>query len=119
MRRAARDTHVVDPSAERSARNEALFRKANERIVKRRDDLNVDSARTPFLCECDDVSCAEVVLLTREEYARVRAHGRRFLVAHSHLGDHSRVVEDAGRFMIVEKVGDAGTIAEALDDEPR
>lgn len=105
----------VEPSAERAARNEILFRDANEKIDERRVDLGVDADRTPFLCECEDEQCNAVLLLSKDEYADVRAGGsRRFLVLPDHVGVHSRVVSDHGRYLLVEKVGAAGDAAERM-----
>jgi hypothetical protein len=74
----------VGLSEERAARNEAVFRDANERIAERREALAAVEGRTPFLCECEDERCTEVVLLTRVEYERVRAEATRFVVVPGH-----------------------------------
>lgn len=107
----------VEPSAERAARNETLFRDANARIDERRGELGIDADRTPFLCECEDEACNAVLLLSREEYAAIRSGGpRRFFVLHGHVGNHSRVVSDHGEYLLVEKVGAAGEAAERMTD---
>ena len=108
----------VEPSAERAARNETLFRNANERIEERRAHLGVDAARTPFVCECEEETCNAVLLLSREEYAAVRSGGpRRFFVLHDHVGNHSRVIEEHADYLVVEKVGAAGEAAERMSDD--
>jgi hypothetical protein len=53
--------------------------------------------------------------LSREEYEAVRAHPRRFLIVPGHTFAHGRVVQRTERFAVIEKVGDAGELAEELD----
>jgi hypothetical protein len=105
----------VSRAAEVAARNEVLFREANARIAQRGIELGVEAERTPFLCECDDISCNAVVLLSNDDYAYVRDGGpRRFLVAHDHTDEHTRLVADHGTFRVVEKTGEAGEAAERM-----
>lgn len=107
----------VEPSAERAARNEVLFREANAKIDERRAELGVNAERTPYLCECEDERCNAVLLLSHDEYDAVRRGGaRRFFVLPGHVGDHSRVVDDRGAYLVVEKVGAAGEAAETMTD---
>jgi len=84
-------------------RTEALFRDVNERIAESAERFDAES--TEFVCECADVTCADRVEATLEEYEEVRADGTTFLLApgHSHE-DIERVVEDRGRFHVVEKM---------------
>lgn len=102
-------------STERAARNEAVFRSANERIARRLDDLSVLDGRSPFLCECDNPLCTEPVRLTLEQYEAVRAHPARFVVASGHRSAGTQVVTRAGHYEVIEKHGRAGEIAAALD----
>jgi len=71
-------------SEEQAERNERVFREANERIAERRGELEALDGGTPFLCECEDERCTEVVQLDLDEYGRVRAHERQFLIARGH-----------------------------------
>ena len=102
-------------NAERVAKNDAVFRRANEQIERAAETYDVEPA--PFLCECADERCTEIVRLTLEEYEAVRSHPRRFLHApgHESSGEHVRVVANRGNYLVVEKVGKAGEIAEELD----
>ena len=75
-----------------------------------------------FVCECSDVSCAAVLTIPLDVYDRVRRHGARFVVAadDAHVdGSLERVVERHSEFWIVEKLGLAGDVAEALDEVAR
>jgi hypothetical protein len=70
----------MDPTAERVARNDAAFRDANERIAPAARAAEV--SRVPFICECADRECSEIVRLTLDEYERIRVNTRWFLNAH-------------------------------------
>src|SRR3954466_1565918 len=85
------------------ARTEALFRDVNERIAESAQRFEADS--TQFVCECADANCAHRVSATLDEYEDVRSDGAKFLLVPGHAQtDIERVVEDRGRFHIVEKV---------------
>jgi|SRR6187431_330699 hypothetical protein len=97
-------------SEERAAKNEVAFRRANESIDDRRRSLGLASA-TPYLCECEDERCTELVRLTPSEYVDARADARRFIVAPGH--EHrDRLVESNPEYLVVEKSGRGGEIAE-------
>lgn len=106
----------------RRARNEALFREVNERIVELESDLGGyeqdDSLPIRFVCECPDEDCNETLETTRGQYEAVRSHPRRFLVLPGHEdGDIARVVERHDGYCIVEKVDAAGAVA--AEEDPR
>jgi hypothetical protein len=103
-------------SEERAARNEASFREANEKLGDKRLELGADG-RTPFLCECSDPECTELLQLSHDEYERVRSSGNRFVVAVGHDGAIGRVVEEHDGYAVIEKSGFAGRIAE--EENPR
>jgi hypothetical protein len=93
---------VGDEKAKR-ARTEALFRDVNERIAE--SAQRFDAATTQFVCECADPNCAHRVEASIDEYEDVRADGATFMLAPGHAHDDiERVVEDRGRFHVVEKV---------------
>lgn len=71
-------------SEEQAAWNEAVFREANERIAWRSGELTAVEGPIPFLCECEDEDCTEVVRLSLDEYRRVRAEATQFVVALGH-----------------------------------
>jgi hypothetical protein len=85
------------------ARTEALFRDVNERIAESAQRFEADS--TQFVCECADPNCTHRLNASLEEYEDVRADGATFMLApgHAHT-DIERVLEDRGRFHVVEKV---------------
>jgi hypothetical protein len=102
---------------ERIARNNATFRDANEHISAAAGIYGIDSP-VPFICECADPHCSEIVRMRLEEYEAIRAHSRHFL----HIPGHqdgagvSQVVARRDGYVIVQQVGRAGDIAEALDE---
>jgi hypothetical protein len=85
------------------AHTESLFRNVNERIAASAERFEAD--RTQFVCECADPNCTHRVEATLNEYEAVRADGATFMLAPGHAHDDiERVLEDRGRFHIVEKV---------------
>ena len=99
-------------SEERAARNESLFREVNEQV----EELTAPGSGVGmFVCECSDTDCMERVRVPIEVYETVRQHGRRFLVRPGHEGGFERVVEEADGYVIVEKEGDAGRLADRSD----
>jgi hypothetical protein len=106
-------------SSERAAENQSLYRSINESV----NDLNQTFAEvtvTPFsgewICECADTHCMLRIKATLQEYETVRANGRTFLVCPGHVyPEVERVVAENDRFATVEKLSDAGQIAESLD----
>jgi hypothetical protein len=112
--------HVEELIAERAARNQSLFREANERIEAATTGLD-GREPLPFVCECPETGCTTIVRLTAGEYATVRQDGARFCVAPGHEVreidgvEVARVVERRGTFTLMEKIGIAGEIARRLD----
>lgn len=85
---------------QRRTRHQALFREVNERLNQTR---STSFSFREFVCECSDSSCTASLAVTPEEYAAVRSNATRFLVARGHeLAEFEHVVEDTGRFVIVE-----------------
>ena len=102
---------------ERIARNQATFREANERIGAAAGVYDVATA-VPFICECADPTCSEVVRLELDQYEEIRSDSRRFLNVpghHTAAQGVSVVVEERNGYVIVEKTGHAGVV-EALDE---
>ena len=97
----------MDERLERQARNKGLLRTVNERIAA------IDEATAwadpghefEFQCECGrNRGCEGRVLMTLEEYERVRGQRDRFAVVPGHQSDElERVVEEQQRYLIVDK----------------
>jgi hypothetical protein len=105
----------VDSEARR-AENEATFRRANEDLKGKAQELGLlGRQETPYLCECGEAGCAQVLTLTRAEYEHVRSHPKRFFVVPGHDGVGERVVERNETFSVVEKTGEGGRRVEEQD----
>jgi len=108
---------VDNQTAERIARNEATFRDANERIhgAAVRHEMR---APTPFVCECAEPRCTDIIRLPLTEYERVRSEPTWFLCRDGHdaADADDAIVEQQNGWMIVEKRGRAGEVAAELDN---
>jgi hypothetical protein len=103
---------------ERIAQNDATFRQANERINAAAGAYDMDTA-VPFLCECADPNCLEIVRLELDQYEEIRADSRHFLNVPGHeraAQGAAVVVAERNGYVIVEKIGHAGDVVEALDE---
>jgi hypothetical protein len=100
-------------SAERAARNQLLFREANEKIDERRRSFGVEGERFPLLCECDREECTQVIAVEPREFESARRHPRRFLVVEEHSAG-SRIVSRHDGFVVIEKDGREGDLVEAM-----
>jgi hypothetical protein len=106
---------VDEDRQRRVAENEAMSREANEAIEKTLWEAEEGSS-TAFLCECARPDCHEVVQATLLEYERVRARPRRFMVHPGHEEPEAeRVVDTQSDYLVVEKSGEAGRVAETKD----
>jgi len=99
----------MEPRASRLAKNEAVFRQVNERVIEIKEALGPDPR--PFelvdglICECSDAGCLERVgPLTTSDYETVRSDARRFIIAANHQAlDVESVVEMNPSYWVVEK----------------
>lgn len=108
--------HAIDNvSNKRIGANESLFRETNEGIERGLWPGETDQ-RVPFRCECARLDCAEAVRLTPGEYERVRTNPRRFILVAGHeIPDAEFVVDRYADYVVVEKVGEAASMAEERD----
>lgn len=114
-----RQEEDVRRSGERVAFNDDIFRKANEEIRASAEAAPGGFESLPFICECAEESCVQVVQVPREEYERVRSDARLFINAPGHevaAQGWGAVVERHDGYVVVEKQGRAGEIVEMLDD---
>jgi hypothetical protein len=106
-------------SVERIARNDAIFREANERIGETAEEYGAQGS-IPFFCECADQNCREIVRLTLEQFQEVRSDPRHFVNIPGHEASAHGWVEVIARtdgYVTVAKIGRAGDIAEMLADD--
>ena len=101
---------------ERLARNEAMFREANERAKEWEERHGPDSEVELYFCECGKPDCLEKVSLRKADYERVRSDPRRFVIFPGHeLPDVETVIERNEGWAIVEKAPELAPTVEALD----
>jgi len=106
---------MTEDRGERIARNEAAYRDVNEAIRKGRTEQTAETPR-PFVCECGQLGCNQLVELTMREYEGVRANPRRFLMLAGHeIPDVESVVERHDRYIVAEKHAHEAAIVEATD----
>jgi hypothetical protein len=90
-------------SLERLARNQALFREVNERLLGLADGFQDGSMQ--FICECSQEDCTETLTLSHEQYESVRAHSTFFVVTSGHeILDVEKVIDHNNGYTIVQKV---------------
>jgi len=96
------------------AGTEAVNREVNEAIE--RGQWPGEPGAQAFRCECGRGGCTTMLELTPAEYERVRAHPRRFVLAPGHEDPSVEdVVERHAGYVLVEKRGQAGALAQATD----
>jgi hypothetical protein len=101
---------------ERAARNEALFRRVNERVQEVNRAFESILEEAVFFCECADVDCMDKIGMTLHEYEALRDISTHFAVMPGHvLPEDERVVEERAGYVVVEKVCRAGELAADLD----
>jgi hypothetical protein len=106
---------VTDREA-RIAKNEAIARDINEGIEEAMASMSPEGY-TRMICECGRIECERKVAITVDEYERTRSDPRRFVVVKEHvIPDVEDVVDDTGRYVVVEKrEGTPAEVAESLD----
>jgi hypothetical protein len=91
----------MSTSRERLARNQALYRKVNERV----QDLTDDYGTTEFVCECSTTACIDIIELTNAEYERIRSDPTWFVVKPGHdIEQIERVISEGVGYVLVEKL---------------
>ena len=102
---------------QRAARNEALFREVNENIARLEERYGSTITESVFICECADEGCTDQLAVDHDTYRRVREHPRLFFVLPGHQDPElERVVETHDDYLVVEKTGEAGEVAERTRD---
>jgi hypothetical protein len=96
-----------------AALNQALRREVNERRTEDGEGADV----VQFVCECSDPACEELVSLTIDEYEFIRHVPIRLVVRPGHMHHETErvLVEEPGRFLIIEKFGPPGDVIAHLD----
>jgi hypothetical protein len=99
----------------RAGANEATIRDVNEGIERGQWPGEEDTP-VGFRCECARLGCNQLVELTVREYEEIRSHPRRFVILPGHeFAEVEAVVEARSGYVIVEKLDQAGEVAERYD----
>jgi hypothetical protein len=99
-----------------AALNQALRREVNERRLETREGALIE-----FVCECSDPRCHELVSLTVDECEFVRRVPNRFVVrvGHTHRRSERVLIEEPGRFQVLEVHGPGEDVVAHLDPRRR
>jgi hypothetical protein len=108
---------LMSRSAAQRAENESTFRRANEDLEQKAQALSFGEQPTPFLCECENPRCTDVILLARSDYEAVRSDPRRFFIVPGHDVPEDQLVEERDGFHVIEKTGEEGRLVE--EQNPR
>lgn len=100
-------------------RNENEARTANELVSVEGEQAHLAGHETlAVLCECGDETCHEPLTMNVDEYEAIRSEPAQFAVIAGHeIPDSESVVATHDHYLVVQKFGDAGTVANA--DDPR
>ena len=88
----------------KSRENEERFAAANAQIREKALSLETDPGLVPFLCECSNVRCTQIIRLSLDDYETARARLGAFLLIAGH--DDRRVEQIIARtdgYVLVEK----------------
>src|SRR5262249_48940393 len=108
---------LMSRSVRQAVENEASFRRANEGLEEKADEIGLGDERTPCLCECEDERCRRIISLRREEYEAVRGHPKRFVLVPGHH-EADGLVPRAAHSLGREKGGKGGAPAPPRDPRP-
>ena len=92
-------------------RDQAAIREVNNQLSA----MATSSAdlRLLVICECADVRCSAPLTVLATEYEHVRRFPARFIVKPGHVApDVERIAHETEEFFVVEKIGEAATIAD-------
>jgi hypothetical protein len=109
---------MADPGIggdEKIARNNDTFRRANEGIRGAAEEHRF-TAPVPFICECPEPTCRQLLRVPLEAYEEVRRNPRHFVTVPEHAErEGGEVISTSDGYVVVEKQGRAGEIAAELD----
>ncbi len=87
---------------EQIVRSDAIFREANDGIRAARDALPLAGDPVPFICECADEECTEIIRVPLAEYVSVRSSAAQAVIAEGHRHDGEIVSRGTG-FEVVRR----------------
>jgi len=111
---------TVETRQEEIGQAQIRFRTENEAIQASADSLGM-LGKIPFVCECPNADCTEIVRLSFDEYETIRQFPRRFFNVSGHekasvTAGAERILTVVGDLTVVEKIGVAGDLASDAHD---
>lgn len=107
-------TESSDEREIRAARNQALFRAVNEKIVGLNEAFGDVVGSFSVACECANVSCVDLLEIPPDAYRQVRRNPRTFVVLPDHVFPEVEIVLSThDGYAIVEATGRGAHVAEA------
>lgn len=99
----------MGPSAhkpdDRGARNQAIFRAVNGKIVELTERFGDEVKALEIACECADATCTQLLEINAEAYAVIRRSPRTFVVLTDHVrAGVERVVGRHDGYSVVEPI---------------
>jgi hypothetical protein len=109
------DSPSLEARQARLAKTQALFRAVNEQVGILSEKHGIADG-IGYVCECAIPECAGTIELARGEYEAIRQDPKRFLVLPGHVfPEVERVVDERGRYVVVEKFGAGAAVAESTN----
>jgi hypothetical protein len=91
----------------RLEKNQESFRNANQRLGNIVSDKVGRQETIPFLCECADGECLDVVSVSLIEYEKIHSHPDRYLIVRGHpTSPGESMLEERDGYWIVQKAHD-------------
>jgi hypothetical protein len=98
----------------RAARNQALFRAVNDKILELNETFGALAGTFVVACECSRLTCVELVEIGEDAYRAVRQSPRTFVVLPEHIdAEVERVLSNHDGYAVAEVLGNGVRIAEA------
>lgn len=98
----------------RAARNQALFRAVNEKIVELNERFGEIQGNVSIACECSRVACVDLLEVPVDAYRAVRESPRTFTVHPEHVeAGVERLVSTHDGYAVVEVLGHGARVADA------
>lgn len=98
----------------RAARNQALFRAVNEKMLELNEVFGPLVGTFAIACECSRMDCVALMEIPPDAYRAVRESPRTFAVCPDHVEeDVERVVSTHDGYAVVEVQGHGVVVAEA------
>lgn len=108
---------TVDERTRKIARNQAMYREANERIQDLNEAFGTFSGEFLVVCECPEQLCTQQIPVSPKAYEGIRADPAQFIVRPGHQAiDVEEIVRTEATYVVVRKhEGEPARLAEKTD----